>query len=227
VLLLGGCGSNAPLGSTPPTTRLRTCPVPAYLPVPDIPWACPPAEEVVAINRDVRISFEQDPTAGILVCTAADGSANLSRLQERTYQAILLMKNIQFDTPLPWTSLPLYDWFIQTIDAVRFRTDIDTSFCCDPPRVINIIAARQYNTGFPDIPLEVLVHEARHVEMPRHTCGQDQDRNISDLGGYGVQYYLMQWLGEHSLNLLSPAERAYSLNRAENLKFYSFCNECY
>jgi hypothetical protein len=47
------------------------------------------------------------------------------------------------------------------------------------------------------------------------------------LGAFGVQYYLNEWLGRHSLgSILSPEEMRYSPNRAGQLRYSAFCREC-
>jgi hypothetical protein len=97
--------------------------------------------------------------------------------------------------------------------------------------VINIVASgtpggmAAEDTGLPIIPLAVLVHEARHIEAGPHTCSSS-DNTIAELGASGVQYYLMLWLGEHSTDILSQADREYCLSNAASLKL-GFCQECY
>jgi hypothetical protein len=55
---------------------------------------CPTADEIAAIEARTSLKFEQDPTAGTLVCAASDGSADLTLLQERAYQALLVMHRL-------------------------------------------------------------------------------------------------------------------------------------
>lgn len=57
------------------------------------------------------------------------GSHNLSPLKKRVYNTLRLMKQMQFDRPLPWTGERLYTWLITTIKGVRFRGDINLSSC--------------------------------------------------------------------------------------------------
>jgi hypothetical protein len=64
------------------------------------------------IDAQIALQFDVDPTPGTLVCHAVDGSADLTRLQERAYQALILIKHLEFDRPLPWTSKSLWEWFI-------------------------------------------------------------------------------------------------------------------
>ena len=185
---------------------------------------CPAAADIAAVDADLTLIFEADPTAGTLVCSSAEGSSDLTRLQERAYQAILMMKQFQFNQPLPWTGLPLYDWFVQAIDGIRFRSDIDLSFCCDPENYINIqtnnLAAlstsywidSRSGAGLQGLTL-LYVHEARHNEIGGHTCG-NQDNTVNELGAWGVQVSLLDWMAAHSdptfLTTSDPNALAYS-----------------
>ncbi len=178
---------------------------------------CPSAAEIASIDTDIKLQFDADPTTGTLVCTSANGSVDLTRLQERAYQAILMMKKIEFSQPLPWTDKPLYDWFVGAIDGIRFPGDIEFSFCCDPENFINIqtnnLSALQTNrwidpklgTGLQGL-MVLFVHEARHNENFPHTCGAE-DNTISEMGAWGVQYHLLWWLAFYSdRNFNSPTD---------------------
>ena len=138
-----------------------------------------------AIEAEVTITFDEDPTAGTLVCRASEGSADLTRLQERVFQALYLMKRIEFDTPLPWTADSLWGWFVQEVRGIRLGGT--RTFCCSSPRVINLAVAATYDAGFPTL-IEGLVHEARHADGQHpHSCGSGADSTIAELGAYGVQ----------------------------------------
>jgi hypothetical protein len=180
---------------------------------------------VSEIRSEVSVEFVDDPTEGTFVCRAADGSADLTRLQERAFQALYLMKRVEFDAPLPWTDETLWRWFEAEIRGVRFQGS--DSFCCRPDRVIVLGVSSSYPEGFPTM-IEGLVHEARHADGAHpHSCGGGADQSIAELGAYGVQYSLNLWLGQHSAgDLLSLEEKLYSLNRAEEMRYYSFCREC-
>lgn len=146
----------------------------------------------------------------VRACRSSEGSRNLSPFKRRVYNTMLLMQQLEFDRPLPWTTAPLYRWLTSTIRGIRFRRDIVNPFCCSPERVINL------KTGTADaIPsdrwmdpalgaalgvhwlMPVIVHEARHADGYPHTCGSN-DRSIEELGGWGVHYHLLRWLGEHT-----------------------------
>lgn len=221
VLTSGACSRGS---ATAPTSAAPTCQRPGYVAAPIAPLPCPSRRDVVDIDAAVKVEFVSDPTAGTYVCRADEGSADLTRLQERTYQALLLMKRLRFDTPLPWTSKTLWQWFTDEVSGVRLRGS--QTFCCEDGRVIVIAVRSTYDPGFPTL-IEGLVHEARHADrMHPHTCGAGADATIAELGAYGVQYYLNLWLAEHSGDQLSPEGRRYSKNRADWMRFSSFCAEC-
>ncbi len=153
------------------------------------------------------------------------------------------MKAISFDAPLPWTDKTLYQWFIDTIDAVRFRADITYSYCCEPANVINIrVAENSYvmltgrwvdpaiGGGLMDT-MVLYVHEARHNEGYGHTCSSN-DKTIAEMGSWGVQYYLLQWLAQHTDPVFFRAPggdpdsyRRIALNSMVMIRKSCFCNE--
>jgi uncharacterized repeat protein (TIGR01451 family) len=198
-------------------------------PVENLIAQCPSSGEVAAFNADLTITFEGfDPSGGTLVCHASDGSVDLTRYQERAYQSLRVMKMIRFSRALPWTSQNLYDWFVASIDGIRFRSDIAFSFCCEPANVINIRAAsnsaalftnRWMDTtapiGLHDL-LALLVHEARHNNGKPHTCGAD-DQTVGELGAWGVEYYLELWEGLYSGAFLASPDLYPSYYRDEHL----------
>jgi uncharacterized repeat protein (TIGR01451 family) len=222
-------------GAVPRRTQSEASPVDALL------AGCPSAAEVAAINADLQLSFEGTLSGGTLVCTAASGSANLTEVQRRVYQTLRVMKALSFARPLPWTAQSLYPWLVSAIDGIRFRTDIDTSFCCSPARFINISVGSnsylvltprwiepQLGGGLYDL-AGLFVHEARHSDGKPHTCGPS-DQTIFELGAWGAQYYFGIWTALYSGSLLdAPAPnpglyRAASIAHAEQLLAASrFC----
>jgi hypothetical protein len=190
---------------------------------------CPSAADVAAISADLDLSFESDPTGGTLVCTAAAGSANLTRAQERAFQALRVMRQLQFTRPLPWTSLPLYTWLNNAIDGIRFRGDISTSFCCSPARVINVQlqnlsalstvrwADPQSGSGLSGL-VGVITHEARHSEGPGHTCGAN-DATYQERGAWAIQHDLFLWLALYTGSFLDAPGPELSYYRLQ--AFYS------
>jgi len=170
---------------------------------------CPTRDQAASVDADLRLAFESDPTVDEpLACTAAGGSRDLSPMKKRVYNTVLLMKQIQFDQPLPWTKQPLYRWFIDTVKGIRFRSDITNSLCCNPERTLGIATTNlviRYTDrwvepavhGGLDGFLLLLVHEARHADGHPHTCGT-RDQTLDEMGSWAVQYYLARWLAEHT-----------------------------
>ncbi len=174
--------------------------------------SCPSEAELAAIDADLALTFEADPSAGNPVCTASAGSRDLTSFKRIVYTTLLVMKRLEFNQPLPWTDQQLYTWFINTIHGIRFRTDIEYSSCCNPAGVINVQAGNlsvnytdkwidlQLNSGAKGL-LVLFVHEARHNEFGGHTCGTD-DNTRAEMGSWGVQYYLEAYLAD---NLRDPS----------------------
>lgn len=198
-------------------------------PVEDLIANCPSSAEVSGFNADLAITFEgTDPSSGTLVCHASDGSTDLTRFQERAYQALRVIQTIHFSRSLPWTSQNLYDWFVSSIDGIRFRSDIDVSFCCDPANVIDIRAAPNSAALFTNRWMDsaapigltglvaLLVHEARHNNGRPHTCGND-DQTVGELGAWGAQYYLELWEGLYSGSFLASPDVYPSYYRDQHL----------
>ena len=202
-------GVLVPLRRTPVPDDIADPTPPNLAPVDLFLMKCPSRDELNAVDADLHLAFEADPTrTGPLACTAAAGSRDLSPMKKRVYNTLLLMKQIQFDQPLPWTRAPLYRWFVETVKGIRFRADLTNSSCCDPPRTIGIAVSDliiQYTDRWVDPALRggldgfmlLLVHEARHAQGATHTCGT-KDRSLDELGSWGVQYYLARWLAEHT-----------------------------
>jgi hypothetical protein len=245
------------LPQTSPTPPASTdTPFPTASPTPDIETVdeffarCPSAEEVAKVNSDLTVSFEYDPTAGTLVCTAATGSADLTALQKRAYQTIYVMRLLHFSQPLPWTDKQLYDWLVNAIDGISFIDGGGSgySYCCAPEGTIVIalnpnaiiLATDQWmqpslssglmNTMF------LYAHEARHNEGYGHTC-VNPDRNgddnlVTEMGSWSIQYYLALWIaqyGERSFLMASGADpnvyRQMALQDAQTTREVRFCED--
>ena len=206
-------------------------------PVDQLLARCPTAAEVASINADLDLSFETDPTAGTFRCTPEIGSVNLTEMQRRVYQTLLVMRELQFSEPLPWTSKQLYTWFTDVISGIRFRSDIEYSFCCDPQGTINVrqspnsylaLTTRWVEPELGGGLIDLLVHfahEARHYEGKPHTCGSN-DNTIAEMGAWGVQYYLDLWLAEKvDTAFISDSDYlAMAKQHADQIKNTSFCS---
>ena len=200
---------------------------------------CPSRAEIDQINQDISITFNNDTTAGSLVCRQQDGSADLSYLQALTFMQIAYMRRMAFTRPLPWTSESLYDWFRAAIRGVIVETGTGPSYCCSPSKVIHIAYSPTISSdptpltpGYVDP--GVLVHEARHAEIGPHTCIMEKtqtsvragDYTIAEMRAAGVEYSLFEWLAKYSDEPQGVKDhftwRAWGLRNQ-----YIFCNECY
>jgi hypothetical protein len=231
-----------PAATPPPTPTVSTATIEQILD------RCPSPADLASVDASVSMTFTSDPSAGQLVCTAAKGSRDLTRLQERAYQAVLMFTWIRFDTPLPWTNLALDAWFAQAIHGVDFRSDGPYSYCCAAGGVIVIQTpnlAVLSPTKFYDPDLKIVrddiwgavrglaalfIHEARHNQGYLHTCtmgpraGQN-DNTIAELGAWGVEYYFLLWLGTHSNPVVVPEKFRLTARRdAEGMPATVFCN---
>ena len=142
----------------------------------DIVGRCPSAAEVALVDSALRLTFEDDPTRPTLLCSADNGSANLTRLQRTAYVAILALRHIRFDTPLPWTEKSLYDWLIFEIRGITFKEIEYFGSCCDPPRVITVRGSAYAAEEFRWQPgvagmVQIILHEARHAGSRPGTSG--------------------------------------------------------
>jgi hypothetical protein len=192
---------------------------------------CPTAAEVAAIDRDLTLTFENDPTTGRVECPASQSSRDLTLLQAQAYRVLNVARRLTFDAPLPWTTSALYPWIVSSIRGIRFRGDIGTSFCCDPAGTIDIqaqnLSALQFPTDFRWVGtlLVLVVHETRHNNGFPHTCGTN-DNTIAELGAWGVQYHTDVFLGSHSdPAFITPAQRAGFLQDAQGICSSRFCRD--
>ena len=168
---------------------------------------CPSAAQLDAVDDALLMTFEDDPTTGELVCLASEGSRDMTRLQKRGYQAVILMTVLTFDEPLPWTEQPLGDWFSGAITGIRFREGITHNSCCSPADTINIkIQSAWLDTDLWVNPrngagvqglVAVMVHEARHNESKWHNCGSN-DTDLAYMGAWAVEYYFLWWVAYHA-----------------------------
>jgi len=173
--------------------------------------SCPTRQQIDFIDSQTEIIFLGDPTERVLTCFSADGSKDLTLLEKNVYNTFLVMQEISFDLPLPWTELDLFDWFSQAVNGVVFDPDAQFSRCCDESRRILVqtqflLAAQtelwldSYHGGAGvNSLLGMLIHEARHAEGYPHLCttvaGNDID--LEEMGAWAVEYYLDLWISDH------------------------------
>lgn len=189
---------------------------------------CPTTAELDTI-ADSKAIFDATTETGPLLCHASDGSADLTYARVRVSWALILMKELRFDAPLPWTTKPLYDWYRDAINGVRVIGGAGTSTCCGPEKIAIIYVGQTGHlpVDWPSVEQTIgqLVHEVRHAEVGGHPCGQF-DYRVSDMGAGGVQNLFYTWIGEHADPSVIPiGYRPYALYLACIHRGTSFCLE--
>ncbi|HVQ43135.1 MAG TPA: hypothetical protein VMS54_13040 [Vicinamibacterales bacterium] len=208
---------------------------------------CPSAADLQAIDRDLRLVWRSDPTAGTVACRKADGSRDLTVMQARAYRALNTMRYLSFTEPLPWTRDPVYRWFTRAVRGLDFRSDVSASSCCSADKLINIRAvvspgpaggqqgfmlaitsANQMPTDFRMLAsfLQLLVHEARHADGKPHTCGPS-DQTMEEMGAWAAAHAFQTWIADKMAPGLVPDDvRANLRQQADQICRTRICKGC-
>ena len=208
---------------------------------------CPSAADLQEIDRDLRLVWRSDPTAGTVGCSKADGSRDLTVMQARVYRALNTMRHLSFTDPLPWTRDSVYRWFTHAVRGLDFRADVANSSCCSPDKLINIRAvvspgpsggqqgfmlaitsASQMPTDFRMLAsfLQLLVHEARHADGKPHTCGPS-DQTMEEMGAWGAAHAFQTWIADRMAPGLVPTDlRANLRQQADQICRTRICGGC-
>lgn len=181
---------------------------------------CPTPQEIALFERDLELDFTRTTVPSYACSDGIDPNGANPRLA--TFQIFRVMRALTFDEPLPWTSLPLYDWLREAVPGIVFFEGESFQFCCDEGgrmwikvggnSIISNTAARYLiepggQVGLMHTMVQAFVHEARHGDGLSHTCGSD-DQTLEELGSWGVVYHLFVWLAVHAdAGLLSDFER--------------------
>lgn len=232
----------AVLGCSPTSPSSRINPdvwADGPMPVPLPTWldrqleVCPTEAELADV-ADIRVVFGGATASGPLACTRELDSANLTEYQERVYQALLAMRRLRYNKPLPWTDRPLYDWFARTVVSVEVEYGVGNSFADIPRRTIHIVFNPPLGPpAHPDLPwiaverlAGAMIHEARHLDFGPHTCGTTLDRTVAEMGAFGAHNAFFTWNAEWASPGVLPSEyRVYDLWVACTQRKSAFCDE--
>jgi hypothetical protein len=190
---------------------------------------CPTAAEVA--TNDIVLSLGAVAASRPLVCRASEGSVDITYQQRLFLQALILMKELRFDAPLPWTTKPLYEWFRDLGVGIHLEMAEGNSTCCSPGPFINAKVGTSTEEPAIDVDrviivMALLVHEARHLEAGGHPCQRSWDNRVADLGSWGVQVHFYEWLALHADPAQIPTEfRDLFLHRACTFRYHLFCQE--
>lgn len=190
---------------------------------------CPTAAEVA--TNEIVLSIGTVASSRPLVCRASEGSVDLTYYQRLYMEALLLMKQLKFNAPLPWTHKTLYDWFRDLGVRVHLEMAEGLSSCCSQGPTMMLMMGT--STAEPPIDVDqviislaLLVHEARHLEVGAHPCNQRWDNRVDDLGSWGTQVKFYEWLALHSDPAQIPVEyRNVFLHRACTFRYHLFCRQ--
>jgi hypothetical protein len=132
---------------------------------------------------------------------------------EKTYlQALRFLFYLDYDNPtkLPWTDKRLFDWVDEKIDGINVKDGISGGLCCENFNGKTFITVQNIKTntsglpkssdrlftGFGMMNIELLLHEARHVDGFPHTSGCctsggacDQVLDLDNPSGYGMMVW--------------------------------------
>jgi hypothetical protein len=191
-----------------PEGEVMCTPTPPFT-IDEMITACPTAAEVDYFRSRLTIGVINDVSSSTLVCTQAAGSRNLTRVQERLFQALKAMTLIRFTSPTPWTSQPtLFDWMINETGVQGINIDNSgLSYCCDAGPAIHlnfgtnsvVLATNRWvdlsaGYGLADL-VDLISHESRHNQGKPHTCTSvsGNDQTLSELGAWAIVYYDYIW----------------------------------
>jgi hypothetical protein len=213
ILTILGCGS--------PTTPSSSDGSDGLPPLPAAPTAldrelagCPTAADLASV-ADVKVFFQPAIAAPPFVCRSADGSADLSELQKKIYQQLIMMKRLRFSRPLPWTDKTLYEWFSSTVAVVEVDGYTGYSHADRARRWIYLVydpnpegkpAYPEYRWYSIASGISGMIHEARHIDGGPHTCTAVRDHTVAEMRADGAQNSYFTWLAEYSDPAVVPAE---------------------
>jgi hypothetical protein len=113
---------------------------------------------------------------------------------------------------LPWTDKFLYDWMKDNVDGIDVRDGVSGGYCCETldGKILFVTGNqddfnREFDKTWRGIAgnIDFFAHEIRHMDGTGYlhssccgtTNGCDNTYNESDLGPYGIQYWLNKsWL---------------------------------
>lgn len=198
---------------------------------------CPTNDPAYAQIRSDLIIRKNDTIVGDIACIEPISTIPTDQYTEELIILQALRTIYYMDTGtlnyLPWTSESFYAWIISNVDGINIYTS-GPSWCCDyfeGQKYVRIFSNplnrntsrnwKNYNGGGIADSVDLIAHEVRHAAGgPGHDsgCGSpgqcDQTYDLSNLGSFGVQYWLhFSWMTGY-LNVgvgCSPSDKAYEM----------------
>jgi hypothetical protein len=201
---------------------------------------CPTTDPAYnTIRQDFEFLRDGVPSTVVVTCTEPYTTVPLAQLTDEliAVQTLRLMYYMGQGTAgrLPWTGLGLYDWMKASVAGIDFRSQPGLSACCEVINGKRYIITSQKDAANRDFYRDwnalsgwaaLFAHEARHATGPGHVhgcpafplptdpLGCDATYDLSNLGSYGVQYWLFSGWATGFINVgigCSPAATAQSL----------------
>jgi hypothetical protein len=186
---------------------------------------CPSESELERFTSDFHILFDEKISYPPYDCHNGKGPEGEVNPRLAFFQGLRVIHALQFNKPLPWTDLTLYQWLKGAIRGIVI-TDAEYSHCCTSDMEIVLKADLllqpdyqfwinpQSGSGLIGL-IGLIVHEARHAEVGGHTCGSD-DATLEELGAWGTQYYLFLYMAQNAHpGFFTEDQRQIALNHAE------------
>jgi hypothetical protein len=220
------------------------------MPPPPMPWnyktanqlvsTCPFEQEIKQIRHDFNIYFEKGLIDhGVLKPWSCTNNGKESSIMLSMYNIFRLAKSVPFNKNFPWEPSygNLYDW-LKSLDltaigffwaeqnepshAIGKRIYLIGNYLGDP--IYREIINQQTGVGIIHA-LVLLVHEARHAGYNiGHNCGGGtKDTNLSYMGAWAVQYYLLKMLAENTGNFFTNYEQNMLIGSAQSVLSNRFC----
>lgn len=179
---------------------------------------CPTNDPAYAqIRQDFELLADGQPDLSPITCTEPISTLPIDQLTDELI-AVQVLRTAYYMSmgtqgKLPWTPKSLYAWMSSNIDGIDLKTAPGQLFCCE---LINgktyFVASRQdaFNRDFKrtwfgiSSSLNFYAHEIHHADpgapghvngcpafpLPSDPLGCDATYDLTNLGSYGVQYWL-------------------------------------
>ncbi|MEY2667479.1 MAG: hypothetical protein RJA59_117, partial [Pseudomonadota bacterium] len=179
---------------------------------------CPTTDPAYAvITRDFELLVNGRRISAQIDCSGPMSTLPIDQLTDEliAWQALRTAYYMSQGTKgvLPWTSMALYDWMASAVDGIHIKTTPGALYCCDyidGKRYISTSRmddlGRDFNRTWKGIggTLRYFAHEMRHADpgaplhvngchawpLPTDPLGCDASYDLTNLGSYGVDYWL-------------------------------------
>jgi hypothetical protein len=183
---------------------------------------CPTNDPIYAkLRNDFTIRID-GVIVGDIPCSEPISSMPITQYTEQLI-SLQTIRAVYYIDPgisnfLPWTSMNLYDWMTSKVSGINLKTASGQYYCCDQIDGKIYIARSIGDDNYRELlrkwdgyytMINFFAHEIRHADInspghvtgcaafpdPNGPLGCDADYDLSNLGSYGVGYWLTQsWL---------------------------------